>query len=144
MSSFIKGMLIVAVVIGLYTFFGGESLWERLTEPTKSELKVEVAKKAKDIANLKETLVVQEKTNSVVQGGLEDNRKAVVEVLEKKQTAHKQTAVIQKKQETKLVLIRQNTVLSAPEKAHQEAEADIDMLWENFCRIDSTTCPKAT
>lgn len=144
MSSFIKGMLIVMVVIGLYTFFGGESLWERLTEPSKSELKVEVANKTKDISNLKETLVAQEKISNVVQGGLEDNRKSVVEVLEKKQAAQKQTAIIQKKQETKLVSIRQNTVLTTTEKEHQEAEADIDMLWENFCRVDSTGCQKAT
>ena len=139
----IKATFDVAIIMGLifgcaWLFTSAGQFWDTVTGNTKVEMAKDNARLENNQTVLVETIEKNKDSNTLEVGNIKDNQDAVVEVVKHKQDSNKKTDNIVQKKDKVIDKVERNPVLTDQQKDLQKAEAQIDMLWENFCRIDKS------
>lgn len=97
----------------------------------------------RDIQMLTEVAKENEATRALEKALAEDNQTAVATVTKLRETSRKSTTAIQQKYTDKTEEIRSDPLVPEAEKEIKEAAVQIDMLWENYCRIEKSSCTES-
>lgn len=102
-----------------------------------TQTKAEVVQQNKQ---LKQDIKEIQKASDIIAQNKEDVKKSTEDLLKTNFNDKTKTEEIKVKKEKKAQEIINKPELSPEEKDKKLAETEIDMLWENFCQIDTTGC----
>lgn len=130
----------LSLIIFLCLMFAGIFAVNKISETFTgyfTETKAEVVVKNKQ---LEQNIQDVQKAAEVTVQNKEDVKESVVTLAKTTYENKTKTSEIQTKKEKKVQEILITPNLTPEVKDKKIAEAEIDMLWENFCRIDPTAC----
>lgn len=127
-------MIFLALVFaGIFVFNKVSSMLDGVGSETKPELVVKVKQLDQNVKDTIKGAEIAVETATAAADSVVSLNKGVYE-------SKKKTEDIQAKKEKKVDDIKVTSDLTPEQKDQKIAEAEINMLWENYCRIDSTSC----